>query len=213
MRLKQRYILKLRLPKSRPVPFQEQTGLSFPQKNTRRKPSCRCSQKPPPRSYTVFFKECGELSVAAYAYHKADAFALGKIIKENEHLLKALDRVLDDLHKAVDVDRLKVIILRRAAGEEPREHLGPVDHELARVDKADIPLEHKHTVVVIVDKDGVLVALIMRFVCHGDEPAGLARALAAEKNTDQIQHLLPLYEDIIAQIRPRNNSAIWQIGE
>lgn len=109
------------------------------------------------------------LFLGAYADDEINAHSVRKLGKEGEHQLERFQWMLDDLHKAVYIDRLKIEILRGNSGNKAGKHFRSVDDVLACVDKADIALQQIHTVVIAVDKDRVFASLRIRLVCKLDK--------------------------------------------
>lgn len=127
------------------------------------------------------FKIIGGLILTADAYIEFNIGFFGKFAQKVEHAEQPFGGMLNDLHKAVDINCTQVIILRRNSADKTREHFRPVNTKIGGVDEADAAVQFVHSVSVLIDENAVFTAFNMVSVRFGNKSARFARALFAVK--------------------------------
>ena len=128
------------------------------------------------------FKIIGGLILTADAYIEFNIGFFGKFAQKVEHAEQSFGGMLNDLHKAVDINCTQVIILRRNSADKTREHFRPVNTKIGGVDEADAAVQFVHSVSVLIDENAVFTAFNMVSVRFGNKSARFARALFAVKD-------------------------------
>ena len=94
---------------------------------------------------------------------------------------------MDYFHKAVNKKVFQIEILRRNAGNEAEKHLGTVYMIFRSIHKADIMLQAKHILAVVIDEHYAAVSRFKRFVSNVNYALGLARAGFAKDYLYQVE--------------------------
>lgn len=129
----------------------------------------------------IWLEKLGRAFLAAgYAEYQLNVAAVRKLVHALKQLLKSVQRVMDYLHKSVYKYIFKVKVLCGNAGNESKEHLWAVNMKLRCIHKANVVLQAKHVLIVIIDEHNAAVSCFKRFVGNVNYALGLAGASFAK---------------------------------